>query len=205
MSVATLFPIAILDTILGRLALLFLSGANNDLTAARHAADRMLAAYHPETEHELRLATEIISFSFHAQEALAQATAPDLPLTKILRLRACAVSLSKAAHRAQDKLDQLQRDRPVGARPHPAEIPKAPPEQTPARPQIDQALALIEATRQAMQTAGKTDGKTWSQAYQQRQTAKRIAENLKKNQAIHAASSAPAAPVAHSTQPTVTT
>jgi hypothetical protein len=55
MSCAIAITPAILDTILGRLALLFLSGADGDLPTARHAASRMLAAYHAETPDELRL------------------------------------------------------------------------------------------------------------------------------------------------------
>jgi hypothetical protein len=84
MSLASLLPSVILDTVLGRLALLFLTGAVGDLTAARRAAGQMLAAYHPGTEDELRLAAEIISFSFHALEALSQAADPDLSLNQQL-------------------------------------------------------------------------------------------------------------------------
>jgi hypothetical protein len=174
--------------VLGRLALLFLSGAKGDLAAARHAAAHMLAAYGPETEDELRLAAEIISFSLHSLDALSQAATPDMPLTKILRLRGGAVSLSRESHKSQRKLDQLQRDRRAGTliQAPPAEAPQQSTE--PSRPQIDKALALIEATSEAMTSAAKNAGKTWTQSYHQRQTAKRIAENLKKNQAAYAAS-----------------
>jgi hypothetical protein len=185
---------AILDTVLGRLALLFLTGAGGDLAAARHAASQMLAAYNAESPNELRLAAEIMSFGFHALEALSQAAAPDLPLTKILRLRDSAVSLSREAHKAQRKLDQLQRERRAGIPAQPVENLATQTETAPTRPQIDKALALIEATREApgkapleaMTSAARNGGKTWTQAYQQRLTAKRIADNLKKNQAAHA-------------------
>jgi hypothetical protein len=177
---------AILDTVLGRLALLFLTGAGGDLATARHAASQMLAAYNVESPNELRLAAEIMSFGFHALEALSQAAAPGLPLTKILRLRGSAVSLSREAHKAQRKLDQLQRDRRAGIPAQPVENVAAPPDTAPTRPQIDKALALIEATREAMTSAAKNGGQTWTQSYQQRLTAKRIADNLKKNQAAHA-------------------
>ena len=43
---------------------------------------QMLAAYHPETPEQLHLAAEIISFSAHALEALAQAANPDLSLNQ---------------------------------------------------------------------------------------------------------------------------
>jgi hypothetical protein len=108
MSLATMLSGAVLDTILARLTVLFLTGSGGDLAAAHHGAAKMLAGYHPETEDELRLAAEIVSFGFHALEALSQAASHDLPLTKILRLRGSAVSLSRQSHRSQHRLDQLQ-------------------------------------------------------------------------------------------------
>jgi hypothetical protein len=180
-TLAATLSAAILDTILGRLALLFLSGAAGDLTAARNAAARMLAAYHPQTEDELRLAAEIVGFSFHALEALPQAAGPDMPLTRIFRLRGSAVSLSRESHKAQRRLDQIQKARSTGS-PAATEVPQ--PTQTP--PKIDKALDLIVETRQVA-AAAKATGQTWTQAYQQHQRAKGIANNLKKNQARHAA------------------
>jgi hypothetical protein len=50
----------------------------------------------------------------HALEALGQAAAEDLALNRIIRLRGSAVSLSRESHKAQRKLDQLQRDRRAG-------------------------------------------------------------------------------------------
>ena len=165
----------------------------------------MLGAYHAETEDELRLAAEIVSFSFHALEALSQATTPDMPLTKILRLRSSAVSLSRETHKAERRLDQLQKARLAGAQAQPIQVQptQVQPGATqsaaePSRPQIDRAIALIEATRQAMEATGKTDAKTWTQAYNQRQTTKRIADNLKKNQLAH---TNPAASAALATAP----
>ncbi|MDR3533425.1 MAG: hypothetical protein P4L90_23065 [Rhodopila sp.] len=189
MSLPTTIPQAILDTVLGRLALLFLTGAAGDPTVARHAASQMLAAYNVETEEELRLAAEIICFGFHTLEALSYASDPDLSLNKICRLRGSAVSLSRESHKAQRKLDQLQRQRRAGTPTQP-ETPAPQPEPTPARPRIDNALGLIEAERPAKQIIGKDGGKSWSQSFQKRQTARRIAENLKKNQAQHASETA---------------
>ena len=175
------FSAAILDPILGRLALLFLSGAAGDLAAARNAAAQMLAAYHPQTEDELRLAAEIVGFSFHALEALGQAAGPDMPLTRVLRLRGSAVSLSRESHKAQRRLDHLQKARHTGS---PAATETAQPTHQPAK--IEKALDLIQETRQVAAVA-KAAGQTWTQAYQQRQRANGIAKNLKKNQARHAA------------------
>ncbi len=177
MSLPATLPRPILDTILTRLAFLFLAAAGDE-AAARQAAMRMLAAYNPETEPELSLAADIISFSFHALEALSQSAEPGLKLTAILRLRASAVSLSREAHKARRKLDQIQKERRAGS-PALAADTAAPAEQ----PAIGKALNLIECARDAIQTAGKNGGQSWTQRFQQRQTAKRIAENLKKRQA----------------------
>jgi hypothetical protein len=175
------FADGLLDTILGRLALLFLAGADGDLTAVRDSALRMLAAYHPETEDELRLAAEIVCFSLHALEALGQAANPDMPLTKILRLRSGAVNLSREAHKAQRKLDQIQRDRRAGTATQTEVVQQA---AEPSRPQIETAIALIEATREeAVTSAPKQDAKAWTQSSRLRQMAQRITENMKKNQA----------------------
>jgi hypothetical protein len=195
MSVAVHLDPAILDTALSRLALLFLGGAHGDLTAARQAASRMLAAYGAKTEDELRLAAEIISFGFHALEALSQACDPGLTLAKILRLRGSAVSLSRESHKSQRRLDQLQRDRRAGTSAHP-EISAPPPVAEPARPQIDKAIALIETTRQITAAKGSDGVKSRAQSFQQRLTASRIASNLKKNQAAHAARSDPSSEAA---------
>ena len=120
MSLPASIASAILDTILGRLAPLLLSGAAGDLAAARYAASRMLAAYDVQTEEEFRVAAEIISFGLHALEALSQSASPDLTLNQILRLRTSAVSLSRESHKWQRLLDKLQRARRAGA-PQPAE------------------------------------------------------------------------------------
>jgi hypothetical protein len=173
MSCAAQLPAAILQTILGRLALLFLTGAGGDLTTAHNAAAQMIATYDPQTEDELRLAAEVISFSLHALEALGQAANPDISLNHQLRLRGGAVSLSRASHKAQRRLDQLQKARRTAQ-------PAAPQPEIP-QPNVEKALDLIETTRQAM-TDVSTSGQTWTQAFQQRQRAKRMAENLKRNQ-----------------------
>jgi hypothetical protein len=117
---ATILP-AVLDTILGRLAQLFLSGANDDLAVERQAAAHMLAAYQPETEDELRLSAQIVSFSLRALEALGQAATPDMPLNKILRLRSGAVSLSRESHKAERRLELRQQARRDGTPADPIE------------------------------------------------------------------------------------
>jgi hypothetical protein len=163
MSLAN-FPAAVVETILIRLAALFLIGAGGDTTAARRAATQMLGAYHPETEDELRLAAHIIGFSFHALEALGQAAAPDLPVTRVLRLRGSAVSLSRESEKAQRRLSQLQKNRPAEARP----------ERAGPSPKIENPIQKI---------AVKATGLTWTQSYELRQRDMRIAASLKRAEA----------------------
>ena len=173
MSIPTALPAAILETILTRLATLFLIGAGGDQNAARHAASEMLAAYHPETTDELRLAANIVSFSFQALEALAQAATPDMPLTRVLRLRGSAVSLSRESAKAERRLAQLQKSRD---QPMPAQIPE------PVSPKVEKAVALIQDTGK-ITAAAKANNLTWTQAYQQRRREARIAANIQKAQA----------------------
>ena len=139
----------------------------------------MLAAYKTETEEELHLAADIVSFGFHALEALSESAAPDLPLNNKLRLRGSAVSLSRQGHKARRKLDQLQRARAT-----------APPQPntTPDKAATDQAHGLIEFARGAIQASGKTSGKkggmqAFSLNHQQRRAAEQIAKNLQRNRA----------------------
>ena len=143
-------PAAVLDTILARLALLFLAGAGGDIAAARLAALQMLTRYHPETEDEFRLAAQIVTFSFHALEALSQAATPDMPLTRILRLRSSAVSLSRESHKAERRLDQLKKARRDG-------IPSQPTATEPhtSSATVEKALELIADTRAVADAANK--------------------------------------------------
>lgn len=186
MSIPTSIAQAAIDTVLVRLTVLFLVGAAGNPVAARQAASQMLAAYKVENDEELRLAAEIISFSLHALEALSQASAPDFPPNKVLRFRGSAVSLSREAHKAQRKLDLLQRARRTGA-PRPLEVQPTPPALD--RPPIDKPLELIQPKPEAPQTIPNNPTKTWTQLFQKRETAKRITENLKKSQAQHASQS----------------
>jgi hypothetical protein len=186
---STAISATILDTILIRLAALFLAGAQGNETAARLAAAQMLAAYNPQSEDELRLAANLISFSFHALEALTQATMPDMPLTRILRLRGSAVSLSRESHKAERRLDQLQQARRDGTHPEPQPEPS---------PKAEKALDLIAETRQVATVAQQTK-QTWTQAYRQRQRDK----NLARHHARHHAEIQPKATSPATTDPSL--
>jgi hypothetical protein len=192
MPFATTLPAAIVQTILARLAALFLTGADGDMTAAREAATQMLGVYRPETEDELRLAANIIGFSFQALEALGQAATPDMPVTRILRLRGSAVSLSRESREAERRLDQLQKARRQGV---PIQQAETRPEPARTEPKINKAVSLIDDTN-SVASAAKASGLTWTQAYEQRQRDTRIAASLKRAEARVAASHRPeSAPV----------
>jgi hypothetical protein len=195
----TTLPAAILETVLIRLAALFLTGAGGDPTAARHAASQMLAAYHPQTPDELRLAANIIIFSFQALEALSQAATPDMSLSRILRLRGSAVSLSRESAKAERRLGQLQKAVQQPDQTQPPEIQLEP------APRIEKAAALIQDTA-AITMAAKAGNLTWTQAHEQRQRDLRIAASLQRAQArvaAHPIPSTPALPV-HQSQPMAT-
>jgi hypothetical protein len=174
-------PAAILETVLTRLAALFLTGANNDTAAARQAASEMLNAYRPETTDQLRLVANIIAFSFQALEALSQAATPDMSLTRILRLRGSAVSLSRESAKAERRLGQLQNPRQQPARTQQPEAQPEPAQPEPAQPEpkIDKAVALIRDTGK-IAAAAKANNLTWTQAYEQRQRDTRIAASLER-------------------------
>src|ERR1700761_8738841 len=143
----------VVDTILARLAVLFLAGANGDEAAARSAAMDTLAAYQPQTLGELRLAANAISFSLHALEALSQSAHPDMSPNKILRLRGSAVSLSRESYKAERRLDQLRQARHAGKPERRVPEPAAPEPQAPeppAPPRVETAIALVETTRQTI-------------------------------------------------------
>ena len=211
----TNLPQAVLETILTRLAALFLAGAGGDTATARQAAAQMLAAYHPETEEELCLAAGIVCFGFQSLEALSQAATPDMPLTRILRLRGGAVTLSRESDKARKRLDQLQnarqyavpaKPRPESAVPKSAQLESAQPESAqpesaqPESPQPESAaqpqpkvantLDLIQDTARIAEAA-KASGLTWAQSHEKRQQDERIAASLKRAEARIAAQANP--------------
>jgi hypothetical protein len=170
----------------------------------------MLAAYDTRTEAELHLAADIVSFGFQALEALSEAAA-DLSLNQKLRLRASAVSLSREAHKARRKLDQLIRARAnVAVTPEASAAPAEPPAiaetpaipeapaiaETPALPKApaiaetpatDQALGVIEPTPQPAAPVRNSGGlSAWTRSRQQRRAAEIIAKNLRRNAAEQA-------------------
>ncbi|WP_428485053.1 hypothetical protein [Rhodopila sp.] len=185
-SFSTAITPAILDTVLALLAPFFLIGADGDLIAARHAANHMLADYQAETQEELRLAAEIISFGFQALQALSEAAAADLPPNKILRLRGNAVSLNRSAQQNQRTLDRLRRERCKAApTAKEAAIPPAQPQPaaTPDQSAAGQAPATMDFAGHAPDVSSNKTVRVWSRAAEQQRMARRMAENHKRKQA----------------------
>ena len=180
MSFPTTVTPAILDMVLGHIAPHFLAGANNDLPTARQAASHLLGAYNVETDEELQLAADIVSLGCHMLEALGEA-ALDPSSNKKIRLRGSAVSMSREAHKARRKLDQLQRARRTNASQPETKAPDA------DKAETDQAAALVEFAREALAASTKNGGfSAFTMNRQQRRAAERITENLKRNQAEQA-------------------
>ncbi|HET6606152.1 MAG TPA: hypothetical protein VFG62_05760 [Rhodopila sp.] len=175
MSLADL-PEALLQTILHQIALLLLAGANGDMDAARHAAAATLSTYAPRTEAELRLAARIVSCSLQAGEALAQAADPEMPLTRVLRLRSGAVSLNREADKAECRLEKLRSAQPQDA------APEAEPAPTTEPRIIEKTTALIEDNRSVAAYA-KAHGLSFTEALRQRRREQRLAERRRKQDA----------------------
>jgi hypothetical protein len=188
MSTLTSFPQAILDTTLLVLAPLFLAVTGGDLAAARLAAVGVLDDYNAATQEELRLAGEIVTFSLKALQALAESSEPDIPISRVMRLRGNAVSLRRVANQSQRKLDQLQRARlaaapavettATDADPAPIE-PVVASAQTP----MDRALTLLESTRDAIKTGNTPATRRWSRAAQKHAMALQMAETSRRKKA----------------------
>jgi hypothetical protein len=195
-------PEAILETVLNGLAAVFLAAVNSDADAARHAAARMLDVYRPQTEDELRLAANIIAFSFQALSALGQAAALDLPVDRALRLNASAVSLSREAAKAERRLVQLRKARqpPIQAQSSANKATTVDPQPKPEAP-----IAKIQEISQdigKIATIAKANGVTWTQAYNLRQRDLRIAASIKRAEARAAQQPCHATtPPSHTEQP----
>jgi hypothetical protein len=186
-------PQAAIDAVLLIVAPFFLQATGGDIALAREAASLTLADYNIESQEELRLATEVISFSFQVLQALSQAAEPGIPIGRQLRLRGGAVSLRRSEKLAQDKLDQLQRARRATlAEPAPAvelqtailQTPTPAAEPTPDQVRVDKTLELLEFARDMVKTNPPTPVKTTPRALrlaeEKRRMAQRMAESARR-------------------------
>jgi hypothetical protein len=128
MSLDAFHP-AIVNTVIGRLAMLFIDAARGDVDDACDAAREMLESHNPRTRQELALAAHFIGMSFHSLDLLGQAADREQPPDRALRVLGKAIGLHREALKSQRALAALQRN---DARPAPAE-----PEQPAAETQAD--------------------------------------------------------------------
>jgi hypothetical protein len=187
----------ILDASLDQIAPLFLRGAKGDMQAARDAAQAQLDDYHPQTNQELILAADIVHYRLLAQDNLMRSTEADLSLTKILRLRGSAVSLSREANKAQRQLDKLQAARAEPqAEPRSAPKPRAEPEPgaeaaTDQPPPTPAELAALHAARDILKR--NKPSQYGGQSYAQQLSKRAMALVIKQNAARNAAQAKPVA------------
>jgi hypothetical protein len=113
MSLPTQFP-ALLEMFVSFLLPLLLPAAGGDHATARAAALDLLAEYNPQTARELDLAAEAIANSLKSLTMLAQSAEPGLSQKALSDTLKWATSLSREGHRAQRRLDQMQRARRAG-------------------------------------------------------------------------------------------
>ncbi|WP_428491307.1 hypothetical protein [Rhodopila sp.] len=143
-----------------------------------------------------------MAFSFQSLEALSQAATADMSLTRILRLRGSAVTLSRESAKAERRLGELQTARrsapatqPTATQPTATQPTATQPLETQPeipQPRIEKAIALIQDTAEIAATA-EASNQTWDQAHEQRQRDARIAASLQRAEArVAALASVPA-------------
>jgi hypothetical protein len=189
----------ILTATVNQIAPLFLSGANGDHQAARDAVTALLADYKPQTNEELTLAADIVHYRFLAMDNLARSSDPELSLTKVLRLRGSAVSLSREAHKAQRKLDKLQAARTIATHQSAPQPQAAEPEATPCpapdanqpAPPTPAELAAVHTAREILNgkkpiTTGGYGGNAAAQQMRKRMLVQTMNENAARRAAEHA-------------------
>jgi hypothetical protein len=144
----------ILSATINQIAPLLIQRTGCDEHASRAALTALLADYKPETNEEFTLAADIVHYRFLAVDNMARSVEPNLPLTKVLRLRGSAVSLSREAHKTQRKLDKLQFTR-TRAVPEPEAQPQLalPPAVMPNEPAPTEAAPAEPAKTEPAQIA----------------------------------------------------
>ncbi len=176
----TNLPKAFALTIINHIATLLLTATGGDLALAQQAARETLHAYNPRNQAEFQLAAQIICFSLQSLDALAQAANPDLSLTRVLRLRSGAVSLSRQAQKAQLQLEKLQKTQTHSVEPASAPEPLPPDTATTEAPQATRQEAPPVQGKGKIAAYAQAHGLTFSQAMQQRNREKRLAERQAK-------------------------
>jgi hypothetical protein len=162
----------ILTASLNQIAPLLQKSANTDEQTARNAVTALLGDYNPQTNQELTLAAEIVHYRALAADNMTRSQDPDLPLTKVLRLRSNGVSLSRECHKARRELNKLQAAR------------IAEPVQQDAPP-TKQELQALQTARDII--SGKTPHKfPTAEQLRKQAMAQKIRDNSARNAALHA-------------------
>ena len=111
---------------------------------------------------------------------IGQAANPELSISRTIRLRGSAVSLSREAHKSQRKLDKLQQARRAGTNAQPAQTEAAHPPTEPA-PSIAQANPA-PAVQPVMQPAqgSPADKSPYAQTLQKPLAASRLSKKARR-------------------------
>ena len=139
----------VMQTILDFLLPFFLAAAGGNPVTARAAIRQLIAAHNAVDATELDLAGRIVGFGIAALDNLRLSMAADLPVTRLLRYRGNAVSLSRASDQARKALAALRAhpDQPHKTpRPSVAPAPSTPPPSTPT-PSIATRAAAVRSTQ----------------------------------------------------------
>jgi len=199
-----LSPIILAATV-NQIAPLYMPDSQGDQQAARDAVTALLADYKLQTNEELTLAGDIIHYRLLAADNSKRSADPELPLTKVLRLRSGAVSLSRESHKAQRKLDKLQAARAAAvpasaAQPEPTQPEVTQPEMDPTppaspnqpAPPTQAELAALHAAREILNARKPIKKATYrghsaAQQLRKRLMVQTMNENAARRVAEHAA------------------
>ncbi|MBS0642195.1 MAG: hypothetical protein JSS43_20200, partial [Proteobacteria bacterium] len=143
----------VICTVLDVLLPLFLRYAGTR-EAASHVVMDLLIEQAPQTNEELGLAAEIISFRYKALGLIRDSEHPDTPLAAVLQLSKTASALRRNEAAAQRKLDALRRARlaPAPAAPE----AQAEPSQPSPAPRVAAAASTERLQPQAASAAPGT-------------------------------------------------
>jgi hypothetical protein len=90
----------------------FLAGAGGDAEAASNAILQLIRDYDPQNGAELDLVVQIINFGAALMDNLRQSTRPGLSDNAILKYRAGAIALERAASRCRKTFAAMQASQP---------------------------------------------------------------------------------------------
>ena len=158
------------------LAKLLFESSKRDVDNAWNQAIALIREYCPQTELEFRLIVRVTILNIQASEATALASEPGITVSQAIRLQTNAVTMFKAADKAEARFRQLESARTQRAKtaaPEPAPSPatepqpEAPPTETVPQAAKDEARAISEYARK--------NNVTYAEAWTIHQRAKKAA------------------------------